>query len=144
MRVNIFTPDYKFADSFYNETARRRFRFGLLKFSLLFGVVGAYLFTDDEYSQSNDLNMRPDFNHMRMMTPQSSIPIKEKKVFEMLHGDYFGMKFEEVHESYWKKFVHYFYPYTNYNPEKSYYEPFYDYKQDYVTEEFKNHYHFKI
>ena len=131
-------------DSYYNETIRRKFAWGIFKFASLFGLAGAYLTTDSSYRDNNDLNLRPDFSQMRILVPDSHVPLKEKKVFEVLYGDYFGMKFEEDNSSWWKKMVHYFYPYYNYNPSARYYEPFFDYKKDYVTEEFKNHYHFNI
>lgn len=140
MRINLFTPDYRVPDSLYNETSRRKFTYGLLKYAVLFGVIGAYLATDNSYLK-NDLNMRPDFNAMRILTP---VPIKEKKVFEMMHGSYFGQPFKEQNSSLWKRFINYFYPFNDYNPDKAYYEPFYDFKQDYVADEHKNHYHFDL
>jgi hypothetical protein len=131
-------------DSYYNETIRKKFRWGLLKYGISFGLLGAYLFTDIDYRNNDDLGMRPDFTQMRILVPQAHIPIKEKKVFEALYGNYFGMNFENQNTSIWKRFVHFFYPYNNYNPDAKYYEPFFDYKKDYVTEDLKNHYHFNI
>ncbi len=144
IRKNLFTPDYKLPDSYYSETIRNKFRWGLVKYGVLFGLIGAYLTTENAYLQNNDLNMRPDYNQMRILVPESHIPIKEKKVFQTLYGNYFGITFEDENSSLWKKFVHFFYPYYDYNPSQKYYEPFFDYKKDYVTEEFKNHYHFNI
>ena len=143
LRINLFTPDYRLPDTYYSETARRRFKYGLLKWAVLLGCVGAYLTTDSDYLK-NDLNMRPDFSQMRILTSMERLPIKEKKVFEILHGDYFGINFYENNTSLWKKSLEFLYPYNEYNPVKSHYEPFFDYKKDYVTEEFKNHYHFDI
>jgi len=116
----------------------------MLKYGFLFGFLGAYLTTDSSYLANNDLNTRPDFNQMRILVPESHIPIKEKKVFDALYGNYFGMNWEGQNTSLWKRFVHYFYPYNNYNPDQRYYEPYFDYNKDYVTEDFKNHYHFNI
>ncbi len=99
--------------------------------------------TDCEYF-NNDANMRPDFNTMRNLIAPENVPMKEKKVFEMMHGDYFGMQFKENDKSLWKKGLNYFYPYYNYNPEPSHFEPFYDYKKDYVPQSMNNHYHFDI
>lgn len=97
--------------------------------------------TDRDFMR-NDLNMRPDFNSMRIM---GDVPVKEQKVFEMLNDNtYFGKKLNDKDYSIWKRFIHFFYPYTYYKPSEADYEPFFDYKKDYVTEEFKNHYHFKI
>lgn len=127
----------------YNETSRRKFRWGLYKYGILFGIIGAYLTTDDDYTK-NDLNQRPDFNTMRNLVAIEKLPIKEKKVFEMMNGNYFGLEFREKNVGLWKKFVNYFYPFNDYNPDRAYYEPFYDFKKDYVHDEFKQHYHFDI
>jgi hypothetical protein len=143
LRVNIFTPDYRLPDSYHSETARRRFRYGVLKWAAILGIVGAYLTTDDEYFK-NDLNTRPDFAPMRIMTPLENLPLKERKAFEILHGDYFGIKFADQKTSWYKRGLKYFYPWYDYSPDRAHYEPFFDYKKDYVTEEFKNHYHFNI
>jgi hypothetical protein len=143
MRINLFTPDYRIGDSFYNETSRRKFRWGVLKFSILFGFIGAFLLTDNSYLK-NDLNLRPDLNTMRNLVNLDHVPIKEKKVFEMMYGNYFGMPFKEKNRSVWKRFMDYFYPYNDYKPDRTYCEPFFDYKKDYVTNNMKNHYHFDI
>ncbi len=144
LRINIFTPDYKLPDIYYNQTARTKFKWGVFKYSVIFGFIGACVFTDSDYLK-NDVNMRPDFNTMRIMIPAEHIPLKERKVFEMMHDSkYFGMEFKHTNQSIWKKTLHYFYPYYDYNPDKSHYEPFFDYKKDYVSEDMKNHYHFNI
>ncbi len=88
--------------------------------------------------------MRPDFAPMRILTDEQYIPIKEKKAFEILHGNYFGREFEGHNYSIWKRWVNYLYPWNDYKTDQSYYEPFFDYKKDYVIEEHKNHYHFNI
>lgn len=117
--------------------------YGLFRNTVIFGLIGAYLFTDSDYFK-NETNNRPDLNHSRIMT-YDAIPIKEKKVFEMFEGTtYFGKEFEDKNISIWKRAVHYFYPYYQYNPQASDYEPFFDYKKDYVTEDMKQNYHFKM
>jgi hypothetical protein len=72
-----------------------------------------------------------------------NVTLRERKVFEFFHGDYFGKPFEDQPVGWWKRFLHYFYPYYNYNPSPAYYLPFYDYKKDFHQAEFDNHYHFK-
>ena len=99
--------------------------------------------TDSDYMK-NDLNMRPDFSQMRILTPMEKLPVKEKKAFEILHGDYFGVNFRENNTSIWQRGLDYFYPWHNYQPIQSQYVPFFDYKKDFATEEFNNHYHFDI
>jgi len=143
MRINFFTPDYRLPDSFYNETSTRKFRWGLLKWATIFGLIGAYLSTDSSYF-SNDLNMRPDFNSRRAMIPIENIPLKERKVLEIFNGNYFGTEFKETNQSIWKRGLNFFYPYHNYDPHRAYNEPFFDYKKDYVIEQHKSHYHFNI
>jgi hypothetical protein len=88
--------------------------------------------------------MRPDQTQMRIMVPEHYIPVKEKKVFQTLYGDYFGKNFEGVETSWFKRVVHYFYPYYNYNPSNIDYEQPFDFTKDYTGGEFQNHYHFKI
>ncbi len=125
----------------FNEYPRRRFFRGLIFYGISLGLVGAYLFTDSEYFKDR-LATRPDLLAMRHMI--TDIPIKERKVFEMMSdGSYFGKTFDDQKVSIWKKVVHYFYPYHNYDPSPTYYQPFYDYKKDYRKSEFENHYHFK-
>jgi hypothetical protein len=143
VKTNIFQTDYPFSTAKYNSPIKRRFRYGLLKYTLLFGLVGAYLVTDNSYFRNDDLMSRPDYNQMRTLSNPNNIPIREKKVFEALHGNYFGWNFEEKPDSWWKRALHYFYPYYEYNPNENYYEPFFDFKKDYIKEEFSSHYHFK-
>ncbi len=143
LRINLSTPDYRLADSLYNETARRKFNWGLVKYSILFGLVGGYLGTDDEYFR-NDINTRPDLDTKRTMMPVESLPVKEKKVLDMMQGNYFGDPFKEKNSSFWKRSLNYFYPYRDYKPDRAYYEPFFDYKKEPVPDEFKHHYHFDI
>jgi hypothetical protein len=130
-------------DLFYNETARRKFRFGILKFSLIFGLVGAYLTTDSAYFK-NDINTRVDLDTRRALIPQERLPVKEKKIHDMMHGNYFGDPWNEKNNSIWKKTLNYFYPYRDYRPDRAYIEPFFDYKNEPVPDEFKNHYHFDV
>jgi hypothetical protein len=143
LRINLFTPDYRMGDSYYSETARRKFKWGVTKWAIVLGIVGSYLTTDSAYF-NDDLNTRPDFNQMRILTNEDHIPMKEKKVMEMMYGDYFGMNFGHKNYSLWKKTVDYLYPYNDYKPNAQYYEPFFDYKKDFAPNEFKNHYHFNI
>ncbi len=123
-----------------NEYVRRRFFRGLASYGLIIGLASAYLFTDSEYFKDR-LTNRPDLLPMKIMT--NNVTLQERKVFEMMTGDYFGQPFEDQNTSIWKRFVHYFYPYNNYNPGPAYYQPFYDYKKDYRQREYENHYHFK-
>lgn len=143
MRVNITTPDYRLVDLRYNATSNRKFIWGLWKFSILFGTIGGYLFTDDEYF-TNDINSRADLQHRRTMMPIDRIPVAEKKIHEMMKGSYFGDPWKEKNNSIWKRTLNYFYPYRDYNPDRAYIQPFYDYKKEYVPNEFKHHYHFDV
>jgi hypothetical protein len=68
-----------------------------------------------------------------------NLPLKERKAFETLHGDYFGMKFQEQKVSWYKRALRYFYPWWDYNPHKSHFEPFYDYKKDQYIYQYKDH-----
>ena len=143
LRINLFTPDYRLPDTYYSETARRKFRYGIFKWSMILGFLGAYLTTDNEFFK-NEVNIRPDFSTMRILTPLENIPLRERKAFEILHGDYFGQAFSDQNTSFYKRALKYFYPWWDYKPDRAHYEPFFDYKKDYVPEQYKNHYHFNI
>jgi hypothetical protein len=143
LRTSLFNPDYRITEFRYNETARRRFRWGIFKFSIVFGLVGAYLTTDSSYFIDH-INTRSDLSTRRTMMPQERLPVKEKKILDMIQGDYFGDAWNEKNNSIWKKTLNYFYPYRDYNPDRAYIEPFFDYKTEPVPEEFKHHYHFDV
>ncbi len=129
--TNWFNPHYKLDPYMKNFYTRRTFYYGLLKYSLVFGIVGAFLITDRSYL-SDDFHARPDLNHMRVMTP---VPDQERKVFEMFGNNYFGKKFDDQSVSWIKKFKDYFYPSVHYNPNNAYYLPFYNYKNSYNSDE---------
>lgn len=76
---------------------------------------------------------RPDFNHQRIMANIKDLPDKERKVFEIFEGNYFGLPFKDQPSSWIKRFKERFYYSVHYNPPSSHYVPFYDFK--------KNRYH---
>jgi hypothetical protein len=137
---DIFHPDMRRTVKTINQYPRSKFIRGLIAYSIITGSIGAYLVTDNEFYKDR-LTTRPDLLPMRIMT--NNVPLREQKVFEFMHGNYFGTPFEEQNTSIWKRFLHYWYPYHNYKPSLAYYLPFYDYKKDYHQADFDNHYHFK-
>src|SRR4051812_23509099 len=109
MKESIFHAEYKLSEPLLNGVIRKRMKWGLMKYSIVFGLLGAKYFTDRDYL-IDDLNIRPDLSQMRILTP-GQIPVKEKKVFEILHDrSYFGMPFKSEPVSIWKQFVQYWYP----------------------------------
>lgn len=135
---DFFNPKYKLEPWTKHFYTRRTFKYGLLKYSLIFGLLGGYLFTDSAFF-NNDFNARPDLNQMRIMT--DNLPDKEKKVFEMYNNNYFGKEFEDKPQSWIKKFKERFYKSVHYNPSSSDYIPFYDYKnRSYYPEDISSYY----
>lgn len=132
-------PAYKLESTHLNAVPRRRFAWGIIKYSLLFGVLGAYLMTDYKFKQ-DDLKMRPDLGVTRIF---SDVPLREKKVHDFFSGRYFDRDFDDKPQSIWKKTIKYLYPYQYYNPTDYDFLPFYDYTKDYITPAYDNHYHFK-
>ena len=131
MPRDLFTPksDLKLSyDYIRNKYIRRTFQYGLLKYSFLLGVVGAYLFTDSDYF-TNDLNGRPDLGQFRIMT--GNVSDKERKVFEIYGDNYFGKSWEDKPDAWYKRLNNKLFPSVNYNPPSSHYLPFYDYKRGY-------------
>lgn len=138
---DIFHAQYKLKAIVKNEIPFKRFRYGLLKYSVIIGCTIAYLVTDYDHLR-DDLKTRPDFLPARILT--GDIPLSERKVFENLQGNYFGKKFDEEEPvSLFKKARKFFYPWLDYNPGISRYIPRYDLNTEFVPKEFENHYHFK-
>ncbi len=132
-------PTYKLESNQLNAVPRRRFAWGVVKYSLIFGLLGAYLFTDNKF-RLDDMKMRPDLQVGRILT---DAPLREKKVHDFFSSGYFDRQFDDKPQSMWKKALKYLYPYQFYNPTEFDYLPFYDYTKDYVTPSMENHYHFK-
>lgn len=132
-------PTYKLESTQLNAVPRRRFAWGVVKYSLIFGLLGAYLFTDNKF-RLDDMKMRPDLQIGRILT---DVPLREKKVHDFFSSGYFDRQFDDKPQSMWKKALKYLYPYQFYNPTEFDYLPFYDYTKDYVTPSMENHYHFK-
>lgn len=152
MKNDIFRPEYKLEPRSLNWSTRRTFYYGLFKYSVIIGIIGAWYFTDDFYLQ-NDLNNRPDLLPMRHMTDYS-MPMKERKVFSNLYhgnffsfnkgqGNYHGKTMSGITEhSNWRKLIRYFYPYYEYDSDGYNYSVEFDTSKDYNSVEYKNHYHF--
>jgi hypothetical protein len=139
--TDIFHSQYKLEAIVKNEIPFRRFRYGLFKYSVVIGLIGAYLTTDYDHLR-DDLKTRPEFLPSRILT--GDIPLKERKVFENLQGSYFGRKFDEEEPvSFFTRARKFLYPWLDYNPGISKYIPSYDMNTEYVPREFENHYHFK-
>lgn len=136
---SIFNPAYKLESFNVNHIPRRRFAWGCIKYFTLFGLVGAYLSTENRY-RKDDLGIRPDKQIGRQLT---SVPLKEKKVHEFFTGSYFDKPFEQKNISLFKRTLEYLYPYQYYKPAEHDYLPFYDYTKDYVPQSMEHHYHFK-
>lgn len=132
-------PTYRLESNHINSVPRRRFAWGVIKYALIFGTIGAYLFTDNSF-RIDELKTRPDLQIGRTMT---DVPLREKKVHEFFNDGYYDSNSYEKPQSLWKKTLTYLYPYQFYNPTQSDYLPFHDYKKDYVLPSFENHYHFK-
>ncbi|MFM7857629.1 MAG: hypothetical protein ACKO96_38340, partial [Flammeovirgaceae bacterium] len=88
-KENLFVPEYPMVNRTINHATVRTFYYGLFKYTIIFGLALAYFTTDRDYMRDDLLN-RPDLKEMRIMVRDDYIPIKEKKVFEMLSGTYFG------------------------------------------------------
>lgn len=132
-------PTYRLEPTQFNSVPRRRFAWGVIKYATIFGLVGAFLFTDNKFRQ-DDLKTRPDMQIGRILT---DVPLREKKVHDFFTSGYFDRQFEDKPQSLWKKTLKYLYPYQFYEPTEYDYLPYYDYKNDYVTPSMENHYHFK-
>lgn len=135
----MLNPVYKLQSNYLNQVPRRRFVWGLVKYFVIFGFIGAYLTTDKTYRQ-DDIGMRPDKQIGRLLT---DIPLKEKKVHDFFTGKYFDRPYEERNGSLFKRTLEYLYPYQFYKPAEHDYLPFYDYTKDYIPASMENHYHFK-
>ena len=104
-------------------------------------MAGAFIFTDTKYFWDGLLT-RPDLREMRILVKDDYIPLKEKKVFEFFTGTYFGKPlYGDRPQGLYKRTLKYLFPYYEYNPDKAYYLPHYDYTKDYQTEDWSNHYH---
>ena len=135
----MLNPTYKLETYHLNQVPRRRFIWGYVKYSVFFGLIGAYLFTDDRY-RKDDLGFRPDKQIGRIMT---DVPLRERKVHDFFSGKYFDKPFSERSGSLFKRTLEYMYPYQFYKPAEHDYLPFYDYTKDYITPSMENHYHFQ-
>ena len=135
----MFNPAYKLESYHLNSIPRRRFAWGCIKYFTLFGLIGAYLFTENKY-RKDDLGFRPDKQIGRVLT---EIPLREKKVHDFFTEKYFDRPSIEKSGSLFKKTLKYLYPYQFYKPAEQDYLPFYDYTKDYITPSMENHYHFK-
>ena len=133
------TPVYRLESFHLNAVPRRRFAWGIIKYSIIFGLAGAYAVTDGAFRQ-DDLKMRPDMQVTRIL---SDIPLREKKVHEFFSGKYYDRDFSDKPQTLWKKAMKYCYPYHYYKPTKTDYLPYFDFKKDYITTAYENHYHFK-
>ncbi len=54
---------------------------GIVKVSFVFGILGGYLFTDDAHKS---------WFGIPIYYVTTRLSIKEKKIHEMMHGNYFG------------------------------------------------------
>lgn len=140
VKENLFVPDYRLAPEFPNFATRRTFFYGLFKYTLLSSFVLSYLVTDSDYVKDG-LNNRPEIGEMRIMVDKNYIPLRELKAFELFHGGYWGLKDESKPVSLYKKILHYLWPQYDYKLKRSDSAPLYDFRKDYMSEDFSNHYH---
>lgn len=135
MPSNLWNPTYKLKPDQKNYYTRRAFKYYSFKYGLLVFLAGGYYFTDGSHMR-DDFMSRPDINASRKMT--GDIPIRERKVFEIMEGNYFGKSFENAPQSWVKRFKKFIYPSIHYEPD---YEPFYDYKnRPYHPEDLSTYY----
>lgn len=125
---DVFHPTFVKLDEIKNKSVRNTFRYGLLKYSFIFGVAGAFLTTDGDYLVDN-LNARPDLGQFRAMT--NDAPVSEKKVFEFFDGVAYP---DEEKPTILKRMKKAVWPSLDYNPKDTYYEPFFDYKRGYYPD----------
>jgi hypothetical protein len=138
---NIFVPEYPMVNRTINHATIRTFYYGLFKYTIIFGFLTAFLTTDREFC-NDDLASRPDLKEMRIMIRDDYIPVREKKVFEIMSGTYFGKPLnEEGSHGLFKRITKKLYPYFEYNPSPQYYAPHFDFRKDYQSENWSNHYH---
>ena len=142
-KENIFTPEYPMTTRNINHATTRTFYYGMFKYTIIFGLVAAWYVTDYDYMR-DELSSRPDLKEMRILVRDDFIPIKEKKVFEVMQGTYHGKKLYEEKPigGLYKRILRKIYPYYEYNPNPNNIAPYYDYKKDYTPENMSNHYHF--
>ena len=141
VKNSVVVPNYPLSSRIHNNVTRRAFYWGLIGYTLLFGTVGGFLFTDSSFFE-NDLVSRPDLMEFRAMVHPDYIPIKEKKALEMMHGSYFGQslrKFDDV--AWYAKFLRKLFPYYQYNPDQLHTAPFFDYTKDYQSTDCSDNYH---
>lgn len=139
LKQTMMNPTYRLESTHLNAVPRRRFAWGVIKYALVFGFLGGYLFTDNKF-RLDDLKMRPDMQIGRILT---DVPLREKRAHDFFSSKYFDRDFDDKPQSLWKKALHYLYPYQFYNPTESDYLPFYDYTKDYIPSSMENHYHFR-
>jgi len=135
----MMNPVYRLESNHLNAVPRRRFAWGIIKYAIIFGLLGGYFFTDNKF-RVDDLKMRPDLQIGRILT---DVPLKEKRAHDFFSSGYYDRDFDDKPKSLWKKTLKYLYPYQFYNPTDYDYLPFYDYTKDYIPSSFENHYHFK-
>jgi len=124
---NIFNPT-SVKIPYKNKTTRNAFNYGLLKYSVIFGIAGAFLFTDGDYLVDT-LNARPDLGQFRAMT--NDAPISEKKVFEFFDGVSYPDQDKPTILKRMKKAI---WPSVDYNPKDTDYAQFFDYKRGYYPD----------
>jgi hypothetical protein len=140
-KTSFFIPEYPLLSRTISHSTTRAFYVGFVFYSVVFGFAGAYIGTDQEYGRDDLLN-RPDYLPLRAMVRDDYIPIEEKKVLELMTGSYFGQPlYKSTHTSIWKRAINYLYPYYDYNADKGYCHPHFDFSKDYQNENWSNHYH---
>lgn len=138
-KQSMFNPTYRLNTTQINPVSRRRFAWGIIKYSIIFGLLGGFYFTDYRH-KVDELKTRPDMQVGRILT---EVPLREKRVHDFFSSSYFDKDFDDKPQSIWKKTLKYLFPYQYYNPTDYDYLPFYDYNKDYIIPAFENHYHFK-
>ncbi len=139
LRQTMMNPTYRLETTHLNAVPRRRFAWGVIKYAVVFGLLGAFTFTDNKFKK-DDLKMRPDLQIGRILT---DVPLREQKAHDFFSSKYFDREFDNKPQSMWKKTLLYLYPYQFYNPTEIDYLPYYDYTKDYITPSMENHYHFR-
>ena len=108
-----------------NKYTRRTFYYGIFKYGVLFGIVGAFLTTDGAYLDQG-FNARPDLNQLRAMTDY--VKDDEKRAFNFFNGvDYPDVERPTI----LKRIKHALFPSVDYQPN---YLPYFDYKKGYFPD----------
>lgn len=139
-KFNHFISEYRMPAQYPNWMTRTSFIYAVVGYSALFFIGGGAVFSDFRIFRDPN-GQRADFNGYRPMVSAEYIPIEEIKQVTSIHGSYFDDVINIDPRSSWVKIRDYLWPEFDYRPSKYESVPFHDYRKDYVTSEFNQHYH---